>query len=258
MSISIHQTEISRNALEDNRDSPQAQAQWVLTPWGMWHHTWTSYTSAVVYLRLYTSSWLCLSEICTEGTHGWKIANHSMFLWCNPKCGYRWHIIFGLYLIVTSSNGNIVLVTCPLWGKSTSHWFHRSLVDYPYKCQWHGDLMFSLISAWIIDWAHIRCAGDLRRYRAHNGVTVMNSGLVEKAPSWCHCRQYHKIPFIFYNENTCKLIVYLLNIILWDQTNQNSAWIHIMLNHCRHHSGPHFPRHPFATKPCESILYTIN
>ena len=34
--------------------------------------------------------------------------------------------------------------------------------------------MFSLICAWTKDWFNIRDAGDLRRYRAHYDVTVMN------------------------------------------------------------------------------------
>ena len=35
--------------------------------------------------------------------------------------------------------------------------------------------MFSLISAWINDWKNNREAGDLRRYRAHYDVTVMDT-----------------------------------------------------------------------------------
>ena len=34
--------------------------------------------------------------------------------------------------------------------------------------------MFSLIWAWINGWVNNREAGDLRRYRAHYDVTVMN------------------------------------------------------------------------------------
>ena len=50
---------------------------------------------------------------------------------------------------------------------------HRSPVNSPHKGQWRGSLMFSLICAWINGWANNREAGDLRRHRAHHGVTVM-------------------------------------------------------------------------------------
>ena len=50
---------------------------------------------------------------------------------------------------------------------------HRSPVNSPHKCQWRAALMFSLICVWINGWVNNREAGDLRRYRAHYGVTVM-------------------------------------------------------------------------------------
>ena len=53
---------------------------------------------------------------------------------------------------------------------------HRSPVNFLHKGQWRGALMFSLIYAWINDWANNRKAGDLRRYPVHYDVIVM----------WCH------------------------------------------------------------------------
>ena len=50
---------------------------------------------------------------------------------------------------------------------------HRSPVNPPHKGQWRGALMFSLICVWINDWVNNREAGDLRRYRAHYDVSVM-------------------------------------------------------------------------------------
>ena len=50
---------------------------------------------------------------------------------------------------------------------------HRSTVHSPHKGQLRGDLMFSLICAWINAWANNREAGDLRRHRTHYDVTVM-------------------------------------------------------------------------------------
>ena len=51
---------------------------------------------------------------------------------------------------------------------------HRSPVNSPHKGQWRGALMFSLICIWIKDWVNNREAGDLRRYRAHYDVIIMN------------------------------------------------------------------------------------
>ena len=50
---------------------------------------------------------------------------------------------------------------------------HRSPVNSPHKGQWRGALMFSLICVWINDWINNGEAGDLRRYRIHYDVTVM-------------------------------------------------------------------------------------
>ena len=45
--------------------------------------------------------------------------------------------------------------------------------EFPHKGQWRGALMFSLICVWINGCVNNREAGDLRRYRAHDNVTVM-------------------------------------------------------------------------------------
>ena len=54
-----------------------------------------------------------------------------------------------------------------VWG------IRRSLMKSPYKDQWRGALMFSLICAWIHGWVNNREAGDLRRHRVHYDVNVM-------------------------------------------------------------------------------------
>ena len=66
--------------------------------------------------------------------------------------------------MMTSSNGNIFRVTGHLCG------IHRTPVNSPHKGQWRGALMFSLICPWIYGWVK---AGDLRCYRAHYDVIVM-------------------------------------------------------------------------------------
>ena len=44
---------------------------------------------------------------------------------------------------------------------------------FHHKDQWRRALMFSLICAWTTVWINNTVAGDLRRYRAHDDVTVM-------------------------------------------------------------------------------------
>ena len=50
---------------------------------------------------------------------------------------------------------------------------HRSPADSPHKDQWPRILMFSLICTWTNGWANNQVVGDLKRHRAHYGVTVM-------------------------------------------------------------------------------------
>ena len=50
---------------------------------------------------------------------------------------------------------------------------HRSPVNSTHKGQWRGALMFSLICVWINLWVNNGEAGDLRLYRAHYDVSVM-------------------------------------------------------------------------------------
>ena len=50
--------------------------------------------------------------------------------------------------------------------------------------QWRGALMFSLICVWINGWVNNGKAGDLRRYRAHYDVTVMNTCQISSHPFW--------------------------------------------------------------------------
>ena len=52
---------------------------------------------------------------------------------------------------------------------------HRSPVNSPHKGQWRGALMFSLICTRVNGWVNNREAGELRRYRAHYDVIVMET-----------------------------------------------------------------------------------
>ena len=67
-----------------------------------------------------------------------------------------------------------------VWG------IHRSPVNSSHKGQWRWALMFSLISVWINSWINNREAGDLRRYRAHYDVIVMNGQV--RSPYRCGTR----------------------------------------------------------------------
>ena len=64
------------------------------------------------------------------------------------------------------------------WKEFPCYWpFVRGIwspVDSLHKSQRCGALMFSSICAWTNGWVNNRDAGDMRRHRAHNGITVMN------------------------------------------------------------------------------------
>ena len=70
-------------------------------------------------------------------------------------------------IMITSSNGNISRITCPLCGEFTGPG------QFQHKGQWRGALIFSLICAWINGWVNYREAGDSRRHRGHYDVIVM-------------------------------------------------------------------------------------
>ena len=57
---------------------------------------------------------------------------------------------------------------------------HRSTVNSLHKGQWRGALMFSLMCARINGWVNNREAGDLRRYRHHYDVIVMEYPGIER------------------------------------------------------------------------------
>ena len=106
-------------------------------------------------------------------------------LLCFVECFYTLHMLqnfFGVGRICSPYNGSghggahddVIK-----WKHFPCHWsfvwgIHRSSVNSPHKGQWRGTLMFSLICAWINGWVNHHEAGDLRRYRAHYDVIVMD------------------------------------------------------------------------------------
>ena len=73
------------------------------------------------------------------------------------------------------------------WKYFSRYWpyvrgIHRSPVNSPHKGQWRGALMFSFICVRINSWVNNREVGDLRRYRAHYDVSVMEP-VLDKIPA---------------------------------------------------------------------------
>ena len=123
--------------------------------------------------------------------------------WHNPQCGNlhkdgnryaikqsrssNQHIVisyviyYGIYiydnlhiLIISLKHGDVTK-----WRHFPLYWpfergIYRSPVNSPYRGQWRGALIFSLICAWTNSWVNDRDAGDWRRHRAHYDITVTN------------------------------------------------------------------------------------
>ena len=68
--------------------------------------------------------------------------------------------------MMTSSNGNIFRVTGPMCGEFIGHW------GIPLTKASDAELWFFDLP-WINGWVNNREAGDLRRHRTHNDVSVM-------------------------------------------------------------------------------------
>ena len=61
-----------------------------------------------------------------------------------------------------------------MWSRKEAHLsLNGSPVNFPRKCQWCGDRMFSSICTWINSWVNNRHAEDLRRNCAHYEVIVI-------------------------------------------------------------------------------------
>ena len=94
--------------------------------------------------------------------------------------------------IIWPLGGCLLGTICPLhddvikWKHFPRYW---PPVNSPYKGQWRGALMFTLICARINGWVNNCKAGDLRRHRGHYDVGVMfYTCLLTKASDvelWC-------------------------------------------------------------------------
>ena len=102
---------------------------------------------------------------------------------------------------------------------------HRSLVNSPHKGQWRGALVFSLICAWINDWVKNGEAGDMRRHRAHYGVTVMSLTCLTHW-SLNKTADHLQIAFsnAFHERKSCILITISLKCISLGPANNEQHW----------------------------------
>ena len=129
------------------------------------NHFFYAYSPSLVIITASTSS------ATSENKFG-IIMNHS-FQW-----GWRC-LLESFWSSVFSNNISLTHDDVIKWKHFPCYWpfvrgIHRLLVNSTHKGQWRKALMFSLICIWINGWVNNLEAGDLRRYRAHCGVTVMN------------------------------------------------------------------------------------
>ena len=95
-------------------------------------------------------------------------------VWDGTLSGFPHHGIFfpGKFSEISLAHDDVIK-----WEHFLHYWpfvrrIHRWPMNSPQKTS-DGDLMFSLICAWMKGWVNNREAGDLRRYCAHNDVTLM-------------------------------------------------------------------------------------
>ena len=80
------------------------------------------------------------------------------------------------------------------WKHLPRYWpFARSPVNSPYKGQWSGALVFSLICTRINGWVYNREAGDLRRNRTHYDVIVMSQPSLWDLMAWRREEPEHQL-----------------------------------------------------------------
>ena len=148
-----------------------------------------------------------------------------------------------VFIMMTSSNGNIFRVTGPLCGEFP--------VNSPHKGQWRGALMFSLICVWINDWVNNREADDLRRHRGHYDVNVMieTFGMLAPRPKLDGTYQSGQVTV------TWKRLPHN-----WLFVGESSGHCHVDSPHIGPITGPLWGNHPHKGPVMWSFLinFTIN
>ena len=88
-----------------------------------------------------------------------------------------------------------------IWKLFSRYWFFaRGIHRWPYKGQWRGAFMFSLIGTWLSGWVTNGEAGDLRRHPAHYDVIVMVTLLINRytVKPVCNDHLYNKIYYLWF------------------------------------------------------------
>ena len=115
-----------------------------------------------------------LLQVRFLGTN-WLICNQNPKINLQRKC---------IWICCLQVGGNFVLFTSVTTVTSHSHYSSNDVavtllddvIKWNHFPRWRGALMFSLICVWINGWVNNGDVGDLRRHRAHYGVTVRCSG----------------------------------------------------------------------------------
>ena len=102
---------------------------------------------------------------------------------------------------------------------------HRSPVNSPHKGQWRGALMFPMICVWINGWVNNRKAGDLRRYRTHYDVIVMEWEIMTRINA----------EYIWYMILISKIVFYFAVITVFPIGLGSPPWSHTMWYRSRGH-----------------------
>ena len=125
--------------------------------------------------------------------------------------------------------------------------------EFPYKGQWYGALMFSLICVWINAWVNNCEAGDLRHHRAHYDVTVMqhcnhksNCKRLKTDQTKNSQKIIHILPF---------LASYELSILTIVDCNNRTALEHVG-NHQQRHSFIHHAFSAFCVLNCVFVGFS--
>ena len=100
-----------------------------------------------------------------------------------------------------------------IWKHFPHYWpFVRGI----HRSQWHGALMFSLISTWINGWVNNREAGDLRCLHVHYDIIAM----------------FYEI---LHHIECSSPYTSILSHLAYSHHYNMSAWVHVKGDHLKHH-----------------------
>ena len=132
----------------------------------IWRHRSGSTLAHVMACCLTNQRWLLVSDVLWHSPQSnfTKVLTIVDFLWVRSGVS---HMTVISQRMMTSSNGTFSALLAICSGNSPIPG------EFPAQRPVTPSLIFSLICVWVNDWVNNREAGDLRRYRAHYGVTVM-------------------------------------------------------------------------------------